>query len=148
MADAPPSLVRTVLLRRLVLTVLIVGSLAGIGLAGTMAVTGSDTAEDGLPAFVDRVFPLPGAEVPRQSLVGIDVAEGFDAYLVVNGNELRTTDDGLIRDLGTGVVQFQPAPGMVIEAFEPGENCVLAFVWNQLEQETSAVAVPWCFEAY
>lgn len=134
--------------RRLIILVLIVGSLAGIGLAGTMAVTGTDSTSNNLPDSVDRLIPVSGAEVPRQSLVGIDVAEGHDAYLIVNGVEIRSAEDGLIKDLGTGLVQFQPNTGRPVETLQTGQNCVLAYVWEAIEDPSTAKPVSWCFSAY
>jgi hypothetical protein len=137
----------TVVVRRLVITVLIVGALAGIFFAGRLAVTGGDETSAGLPDSVDRLIPSSGAEVLRQSQVGIDVADGYDAYLTINGVEVRTAEDGLIRDLGTGLILFQPGPGRPIEELNPNQNCVVAFVYEQTEGEDSAKPVSWCFEA-
>jgi hypothetical protein len=134
--------------RKAIITVLILGALVGIFFTGMYAVTGSDSTSSNLPDFVDRLIPVSGAEVPRQSAVGIDVAEGYDAYLIVNGEELRTPQDGLIKDLGTGLVQFQPAPGFAIESLLSGQNCIVAYVWNQVEEESTASPVSWCFNAY
>ncbi len=134
--------------RKIIITLLILGALAGIAFTGKAAVTGSDSATSDQPTFVDQLIPVSGGDVPRQSAVGIDVAEGYDAYLIVNGEEIRTTEDGLIKDLGTGVVRFQPAPGLVIEELETDQNCVVARVWQQVEDESTAETVSWCFTAY
>ena len=133
--------------RTVVATLIVLAALAGIGLTGVLAVTGSDSAAD-LPDSVDLVMPVSGADVPRQSLVGIDVAEGHDTYLVINGVEVRSAEDGLIKDLGTGLIQFQPGPGRPVESLESGRNCVLANVWDRIEGEQSTQAVSWCFDAY
>lgn len=134
--------------RKVVILVLIVGSLVGIGVTGMLAVTGSDSTSGNLPDSVDRLIPVSGGEVPRQSPVGLDVAEGYDAYLVINGTEIRTSDDGLVKDLGTGLIQFQPGPGLPIEALENDQNCVVAYVWDRIEGPTTAKPVSWCFSAY
>lgn len=133
--------------RRVVILVMIAGALVGIFFTGRAAVTGDDAGRD-LPDSVDRLIPVPGGEVPRQSPVGIDVAEGHDAYLVINGQEVRDGDAGLVKDLGTGVIQFQPGPGRAVESLQSDQNCIVAFVWNRLEGESTAVPVSWCFSAY
>lgn len=133
--------------RRAIITVLILGSLAGIFFTGMYAVTGTESTSTNLPPSVVRLVPPPGAEALRQSEIGIDVAEGYDATLQLNGVDLRDADDGVIKDLGTGFVRFQPAPGLPVEALNPGTNCVLAFVWEQIEDPSTAVPVSWCFEA-
>lgn len=135
------------LLRRLLLTVLIVGCLVGIFLTGRAAMTGSDETSGALPDSVDRLIPASGAEVLRQSQVGIDVSEGYDAYLQINGTEIRSSDDGLIKDLGTGLILFQPGPGRPVEELNPNQNCVIAFVYEQLDGPETAQPVSWCFQA-
>lgn len=135
------------LARRVVWIVLILGALVGIFFTGKAATTGLDSASGSLPDQVDRLIPESGAEVLRQSQVGIDVAAGYDAYLIINGVEVRSAQDGLIRDLGTGLVLLQPGPGKAIEVLNEGRNCVIAMVWDQLENEKSAVPVSWCFNA-
>jgi hypothetical protein len=131
-----------------IITVLILGALVGIGLTGRAAVTGSDSSSGDLPDSVERLVPAPDGEVPRQSAVGLDLAEGFDAYLAINGVTVRTVEDGLIKDLGTGLIRFQPAPGLPIEELDTDRNCVVAFVWDRLEDESTAAPVSWCFGAY
>jgi hypothetical protein len=136
------------LTRRIVITLLIVGSLVGIFLTGRYAVTGTEATSGNLPESVERVIPVAGGEVPRQSLVGIDVIEGHDGYLVIDGVEIREPRQGLVKDLGTGLIQFQPAPGLAVESLRTGQNCITAFVWDRLEGEAAAVPVSWCFNAY
>ena len=52
-----------------------------------------------------------------------------------------------------GLVQFQPgpasptAPDRPIETLNQGQNCVTAFVWDQLEGQATAEPVAWCFNA-
>jgi hypothetical protein len=134
--------------RRAIIILLVLAALTGIVFTVRWADTGTSSGSGRLPESVDRLIPVAGGEVPRQSPVGIDVADGFDAYLVINGVEIRNASDGLVRDLGTGLVQFQPAPGLAIETLETDQNCVVAFVWNQLEGQSSGVPVSWCFSAY
>ncbi len=133
--------------RRVILTVLIVGSLVGLFFTGKAAVTGGSESSSALPAVVDRLIPPSGSEVPRQSQVGIDVADGHDAYLQINGVEIRTAEDGLIKDLGTGLVQFQPGPGKPVEELNSGQNCIVAFVYDETDGPETAQPVSWCFEA-
>lgn len=146
-AHVPARATRNDIIRRVVILVAIVGSLVGLFFTGRAAQTGLGAASGSLPNNVDRLIPASGAEVPRQSQVGIDVADGFDAYLVINGVEIRNEDEGLIRDLGTGVVLFQPGEGKVVEGLNGGRNCVVAMVWDQLDGPSAADSVSWCFEA-
>jgi len=134
-------------LRRLVMGVLLLGAVAGLVFTVKAATTGNDATSSSKPAFVDRLIPESGSEVLRQSGVGIDVAAGYDAYLIVNGTEIRSAEDGLVKDLGTGLIQFTPGPGKPVEALNPEKNCALALVWKQAEGEKSAQPVSWCFNA-
>lgn len=133
--------------RRAVMLLLVLGALAGLVLTARAAVTGSDPTSDALPDAVERLIPAPDSEVLAQSRVGIDLADGHDAYLVLNGTEIRSAEDGLIRDLGTGLVEFQPRPGAVVEALNPERNCITAVVWKQSEGQRAAKPVSWCFDA-
>lgn len=135
------------IVRRIVILVAIVGSLVGLFFTGRAAQTGLGSTSDALPSNVDRLIPASGSEVPRQSQVGIDVADGYDAYLIINNVEIRNEDDGLIRELGTGLVLYQPGAGKVVEGLHSGRNCVVAMVWDQLEGPTAADPVSWCFDA-
>ncbi len=133
--------------RRIIIAIVLVAVLVGLFLTGRAAVTGFDDASQSLPDSVDRLVPASGDEVLRQAQVGIDVADGFDAYLQINGVEIRSAEDGLIKDLGTGLIEFQPGPGRPIEKLNPNQNCVIAFVFDQLEGPDNAQPVSWCFEA-
>lgn len=133
--------------RRLVIILAIVGALVGLFMTGRAATTGLDATSSALPRNVDRLIPASGAQVPRQSQVGIDVVAGYDAYLIVNGVEVRSAKDGLISDLGTGLVLIQPGPGKLVETLNEGRNCVVAMVWKQTEDPTTAVPASWCFDA-
>ncbi len=133
--------------RRLLLAVVILGCLVGLFYTGRAAVTGNDESSNALPDTVDRLIPASGSEVLRQTQVGIDVGEGQDAYLLVNGVEIRDAQDGLIKDLGTGLILFQPGPGRPVEELNPNQNCVVAFVYDQLDGPSAAQPVSWCFQA-
>lgn len=129
------------------MTVLLLGALAGIYFVGKNAVTGADSASLALPDSVDRLLPASGDEVLVQSQVGLDLADGYNAYLTINGTEIRSAADGLITNLGTGMVLYQPGPGKPVESLNSGQNCVIAMVWDVLETESTAKPVSWCFDA-
>jgi len=134
-------------LRTVIVTLLIVGALAGLFFVGRAAVTGTDSTSSALPDSVERLVPASGDEVLVQAQVGLDVADGYDAYLILNGTEIRTAEDGLIRGLGNGLIVYQPGPGKPVEALNSGQNCVVAMVWDELETQDAAEPVSWCFEA-
>jgi hypothetical protein len=133
--------------QRLVVAVLLLGAAAGLVLTVRAASTGDDSTSGSLPESVDRLIPPSGTEILRQAPVGIDLAAGYDAELVINGVELPEGTDGLSKDLGTGLVQYVPAPGRPVEQLEAERNCVVALVWRQAEGRGSAEPVSWCFSA-
>jgi hypothetical protein len=116
------------------------------------AVVGSDATSSGLPRGVERLIPESGSNVLTQSTVGIDLAEGFDADLEINGvritNETDDPDgDGLRKNLTIGRVEYLPGPGKRIERLESTRNCVVAHVWKREDGPTTQQPVSWCFEA-
>jgi hypothetical protein len=129
-----------------IMAVLIVGSLAGIVVAVMLASTGSDRTSEVLPDYVDRLLPTSGSEILSQSTIGIDIAAGYDAYLIVDGQEVKTAADGLVKQLGTGLIQFTPGPGRPVESLPSGRNCVTAMVWEASEGEQTAKPTNWCFD--
>lgn len=122
-------------------------AVAGLVYTVSLATTGDDEASQALPEYVDRLIPNSGDEVLTQSAVGIDVATGYDAYLIVNGTEVQTEDAGLVKDLGLGLVQYQPGQGKLIESLNPEKNCVTAMIWRQIDGQETAEPFNWCFTA-
>ena len=138
-------------LRRVVIVVIlgIVGYL--LWYLNANAVTGDGSTSMSKPSYVLRLIPTSGSSVLVQDGVGIDLATGYDAYLDINGTEIRNvvidpSADGLIRS-GTGTISYQPATGHRVASLVSGENCVTAFIWKQEEGRESAKPLRWCFNA-
>ncbi len=68
-----------------IMAVLVIGALAGIVVAVMVASTGGDRTSETLPDYVDRLIPASGSEILSQATIGIDIAAGYDAYLIVDG---------------------------------------------------------------
>lgn len=134
-------------LRRTTVAVLLVGAAAGLVLTVRAADTGEGSASELQPDAVERLIPDRGTEVPRQSPVGIDVASGHDAELIINDVVIPEGTDGLSKDLGSGLVRYVPGPGRPVEELLPESNCVVAVVWPQSEGRRGAESVRWCFGA-
>ena len=138
--------------RRSLIVVALIG--AGVLLVWVYnnAVVGSDATSDSLPEGVERLIPASGSSVLTQSVVGIDLATGFDADLEINGERITnvTKDpdgDGLHKDLTTGRVEYRPGPGRRIERLQSTRNCVVAHVWRREDGPTTQKPVSWCFDA-
>ena len=133
--------------RNAIAAVLVAVAVVGLFFTGRAAVTGDSNASQTLPDSVDPLIPTSGSEVLTQSEVGVDLATGYDAYLIINGTEVRGEEDGLVRDQGLGLVKYQPGTGKPIESLAAEKNCVIAMVWPQAEGEEAAEPVSWCFNA-
>lgn len=129
-----------------IMAVLVIGALAGIVVAVMVASTGGDRTSETLPDYVDRLIPASGSEILSQATIGIDIAAGYDAYLIVDGKEIKTPADGLVKQLGTGLVQFTPGEGRPVTSLPSGRNCVTAMVWEAVDGERTAKPTNWCFD--
>lgn len=129
-----------------IMAVLVVGALAGIVVSVMVASTGGDRTSEVLPESVERLIPTSGSEILSQATVGIDLKEGYSAYLIVDGKEIRTPGDGLITQTGTGLVQFTPGEGRPVTGLTSGRNCMTAMVWKSTEPPQTAKPVNWCFK--
>ena len=121
----------------------------------------TDTGDDVIfndPA-IEALLPVPGSEVLRQSQVGIDLASGFDAELVINGvpiprdqvNILRNAEDPDQSAEEPGVFAttinrflYQPLEGRAVPELKGDENCVVATFWP-LADPSDVRTTSWCF---
>lgn len=134
-------------LQRTLMLLLLCGAVVGLVVTVGLATTGDDNTSSAKPDGVESLIPPSGAEVLRQAAVGLNLADGYDAYLIVNGTEIRSREDGLVKDLGTGLVEFVPGPGRPVEELEPERNCVIAMVWKRTDGPDTAQPASWCFTA-
>lgn len=136
----------------------IVAALVGLVFVANSATTGSEAASQSLPDEVDRLIPVSGGTILRQETIGIDVADGYTASLIVNGVAITNpiqyregseelVQDGLVINAETGTITYTPRKDGLVERFETGENCVEANVWKADAEPNSGRTVNWCFSA-
>jgi hypothetical protein len=131
-----------VIVRRLVIGLVVIGCLALLVLAAQLADTGGDTEFSADSPSFERLIPQRGTEILRQDDVGIDLAPGFTAALVVNGIEIPA-DQTAVRQ---GVDEYLYKGGEDgIVPFVAGQNCVTALIWPVDQTRESARDVSWCF---
>lgn len=126
--------------------VMIVGSV----LALRYGVSGDDEASLAKPTGVERFIPESGTHNPEQQTVGIDLADGYQAYLIVEGVRIDniTEDpnvDGLHFTPGLQIYEYRPGPGLRVTHLSTPKACVTAMVWRAAEGRDSAKPAAWCF---
>lgn len=80
---------------------------------------GDDAA---LPDPLEGVFPLPGDTVIRQAVIEVDLPVGYEIELEVDGIRIPRAEIGSVP--ATGQWSWGPGPGMLWEAWQPGEHTV------------------------
>ena len=92
---------------------------------------------------IQQLIPAEASQVPQQAQVGIDLADGYNASLAVNG--VAIPDDQTDRIVAFNQVLFQPGPGKVFEKWDASvPTCVTATYWKY---DTPSATTPrtWCF---
>ena len=130
--------------------VVVVVVLAAAIAAFAAALLTADTEEDepvtssGRIDVVERVVPSQGAEVVRQSEIGIDLRPGHEARLVVDGVEVPQDELRIVE--AQNQVFFTPGDGKAVERLRAGRNCVSAVVWrSDTGRGVDDQTVRWCF---
>src|SRR5262245_32881376 len=136
-----------VLIRRSVITLILVG--CGIGMAVAVAHTrrGDDTVTilggEPRPNVVRLVSPADGSSVLSQAQIEVDLDTKYDANLVINGTPIPS--DQVVRRPELNQVLFNPGPGKVIEKYPAGTNCVVANITRVDGTDDPQAPVRWCF---
>lgn len=101
----------------------------------------SSTNLDG--GIIEQLIPADGAKAPQQTQIGIDLAEGYNASLSVNGQPIP--DDQLDRIQAFNQVLFQPGPGKEFEKWDATvPTCVTATYWTYASPAQTTLRT-WCF---
>jgi hypothetical protein len=145
---------------RLGISVAAVAAVALIVLGFRAAETANPSPTLSDPA-VRSVVPEPGSLVLGQQQVGVYLAPGYRGVLLVDGQELPTSDvvavnpaagataptnDDAQFDPGTGSLLFTPRPGAAIEQLSPGEHTVTAVFWPVDQSRSTARNYSWQFK--
>jgi hypothetical protein len=143
----------------------------GVGIGLFLILTGVRSAETGrdaqrLPDVIESINPGPGDEVLRQSQVFVDLVEGYNAELIIDGITLETTRlDELsaeanakpgsqvnipptaIYDPGNFTISFLPQDGAAIEGFEQGDHRATVVYWKVTDDKSKSKSFSWEFAA-
>ena len=117
------------------------------------AITSADTKDRriALPSQVQSVSPRPGAIVPPQQLIRVDLRDDLTADLELCGpaqaagscTALPADQVDFIPALGQ--LTYIPGPGKEIEAYEPGPNRVNVSYRSQADPSKDTGSYTWVF---
>ncbi len=138
-------MLESIALRRALLVVAALMGAAAILLALFLADTDDNDVTVTGNAAVDELIPPRNAEVLSQETVGIDLAIGFDARLVINGVEIPPAQIRHVPNLNR--FTFRPDQGKAIESLRAEQNCAQVTYWRQEAGPTEADTISWCFSA-
>ncbi|MBW3611512.1 MAG: hypothetical protein KY438_08275 [Actinobacteria bacterium] len=130
--------------RKVVVGLALVAALAAFVYAFTLGKGVTD--EVATTGAVEVLTPRQGAQVLRQSEIGIDLAPEWTGVLQINGIEIP--EDQLRRVPPQNQVFFTPGPGKEIEELPAGQVEAVALIWRPVAGETreDADTVRWTFQ--
>ena len=127
------------------------------------ATTGRDSL--GYPDAIVDISPAPNdRQVLSQTEISVDLEDGYEATLVLDGIELPTTrledvtgvlaEPGqqielpptAIYDQGNSLIRFEPTDGAPIEKYSVGEHQVTVVFWKIEDGRGTARSYSWSFE--
>jgi hypothetical protein len=132
-----------------------------IVLAAATGVTGDDAND--LPDAVESITPVRDAvQVPAQTQVIVDLAEGYEGRLTIDDvtfptmrmEDLTQNPDagaqveipaGVVFEPGNDTLTFTPGPGIEIESFDQGIHRVSLVYWDRENGEDNARTFSWIF---
>jgi hypothetical protein len=127
--------------------------LAGLAVAAAAfaaAILATETGEDapvtisGRPDVVEHVVPPDGSAVQRQAELGVDLAPGYEARLVIDDVEIPEDELRLVPEQNQ--VFFTAGEGKAIEELAAGRTCVTAVAWRSaVGRGVDDERVRWCF---
>jgi hypothetical protein len=126
----------------------------GLGTALTAVVIGgfllaSGSGEAGNRGVIEALSPEPGALVPGQSRIEVDIPVGYriELSIEVAGNWFTVPASELVFIEGTGAHSWSPGPGRVVEAWEPGTHHIRV-AWNTATGIPDVGEYEWSFRSY
>lgn len=135
--------------------------LALIGFGLLRSVSGDDVTN--LPDAIEGITPTPDAvQVLAQTNVIVDLAEGYEGRLIVDGVQFETQamEDlianpepgtqvdipaGVVFERGNAVLTFTPGPDIEIKRFSEGSHTVQVIYWRTEIGESDARSYTWVF---
>lgn len=127
------------------------------------ATTGRDAL--GYPDEIIDISPAPNdRQVLSQTEINVNLQDGYEAVLVLDGIEIPTTRLGdfvpavpkpgeqfalpptAIYDQGNSLIRFEPTAGAVVEKYSVGVHQVKCIFWRIEDGRQTARSYEWSFE--
>jgi hypothetical protein len=132
---------------------IVAGGLTAVALLFAAAIGSADTKDRRtlLPTQIQSVSPKPGAIVPPQEAITVDLRDDLTADLTLCS---PTQSAGACTVLpadqvdfvpGLGQLTFRPGDGKEIDAFEPGLNRVIVAFRSQADPAADNGSYSWTF---
>jgi len=130
-------------------------------------VTSALTGDDGIdrPDAIEELSPVENAlQVFQQQQIRVNLQSGYEAYLIVDGIRLETTNIGQVTvependgqqlsipptavfDPGNAVITFRPSDDAVITSFSEGRHTAQVVFWRIADGPDEAESYRWSFE--
>jgi hypothetical protein len=128
----------------------------------SVSITGDDVAK--LPTAIESISPPPDAvQVLSQTNVVVDLAEGYEGRLTIDGIEFATQrladfsnpnvepgtqvdiPAGVLFEPGNDTLTFTPGPDIEITTFAEGNHTVRVVYWRSLDGEGKPRSYTWTF---
>ena len=134
-------------MRRALITVVVIGCLAGVVFAFSKVSRDDGTNDIAVTESgpVEQLIPPRNSEILRQDVTGVDLRPGWTGVLIVNDVEIPEDQVDLANLESLGQILFTPGNDKAVEQYEAGENCVTAVVWRVEESRADARNTDWCF---
>lgn len=140
----PPSSLRYRIFVAVALAVAFTALIAGVRATKTDDGEGGVTV-NGRADVVEHLIPQQGAEILQQAEIGIDLAVGYEAVLLLNGTEIPADELRVVPEQNQ--VFFAPGPDRTFEALPSGPSCATAVVWRTADGRGVAdLTFEWCFD--
>lgn len=98
---------------------------------------------NGLPAAIQAVKPANGDNVLSQVEIVVDLAQGYDSDISINGVDVPREELNIIA--GLNLLSYRPGPGKAVERLLPDQNCVQATYWELAVGPHEVKIYTWCF---
>lgn len=109
---------------------IIIGSIASLVVLIVVVWIFNPLGEDaGLPRPLERVFPLPGDAMVRQTAIEVDLPVGYSLELEIDDIAIPQTEVGFTP--ATGRYIWQPGPTTLFEVWEAGEHTI-TIRWDRI----------------